>query len=184
MRQEKQARALPGRYRIAPALSYHYCCIDGKHTAIAKDPKNISSIRSLPLVPEFSAMLTRLKQRQEEYRAVCKDSYNTEYLEYLCVNELGNRFDPNYITDNFRRTLNKNGLRQIRFHDLRHTCASLLLAKGVSMKEIQEWLGHSNFSTTANTYAHLAIESKQNSANVMRSLGINILPADIDAAAS
>nr|WP_269845570.1 tyrosine-type recombinase/integrase [Paenibacillus selenitireducens] len=42
-----------------------------------------------------------------------------------------------------------------RYHDLRHSCTSLLLANGVSMKEIQEWLGHSDFSTTANIHAHL-----------------------------
>lgn len=44
--------------------------------------------------------------------------------------------------------------------DLRHSCASLLLAKGIPMKVIQEWLGHSNFSTTANIYAHLDSKSK------------------------
>lgn len=44
--------------------------------------------------------------------------------------------------------------------DLRHSCASLLLAKGIPMKAIQEWLGHSNFSTTANIYAHLDSKSK------------------------
>jgi len=44
--------------------------------------------------------------------------------------------------------------------DLRHSCASLLLAKGIPMKAIQEWLGHFNFSTTANIYAHLDSKSK------------------------
>ena len=56
---------------------------------------------------------------------------------------------------------------EIRLHDLRHTCASLLLANGVSMKEIQEWLGHSNYNTTANIYAHVDSNSKENSANTM-----------------
>ncbi|WP_295475763.1 tyrosine-type recombinase/integrase, partial [uncultured Subdoligranulum sp.] len=61
----------------------------------------------------------------------------------------------------------KNGLRQIRFHDTRHSCASLLLRNGVQMKEIQEWLGHSDISTTANIYAHLDSQSKQLSAATM-----------------
>ena len=56
--------------------------------------------------------------------------------------------------------LAKNNLRKIRFHDLRHSCASLLLANGVRMKEIQEWLDHSDFSTTANIYAHLDYSTK------------------------
>ena len=63
--------------------------------------------------------------------------------------------------------LEKHGLRRIRFHDLRHSCASLLLANGVSMKQIQEWLGHSDFSTTANVYAHLDYSSKMSSADAL-----------------
>ncbi|MEJ8544750.1 tyrosine-type recombinase/integrase [Brevibacillus borstelensis] len=58
-------------------------------------------------------------------------------------------------------------MRRIRFHDLRHSCASLLLANGVSMKEIQEWLSHNHFSTTAYIYAHLDYSSKISSAQVM-----------------
>ena len=58
-------------------------------------------------------------------------------------------------------------MRQIRYHDLRHSCASLLLANGVPMKQIQEWLGHSAFSTTANIYAHLDYSSKLTSADAM-----------------
>ena len=56
-------------------------------------------------------------------------------------------------------------MKMIRFHDLRHSCASLLLANGVSIKEIQIWLGHSNYSTTANIYAHLDVAAKQNERN-------------------
>jgi len=67
----------------------------------------------------------------------------------------------------FSMLLDKNDMRHIRFHDLRHSCASLLLAKGIPMKSIQEWLGHSNFSTTANLYAHLDTNSKKVSASVI-----------------
>lgn len=58
-------------------------------------------------------------------------------------------------------------MRHIRFYDLRYSCASLLLKNGVQMKEIQDWLGHSHFSTTANTYAHLDYSSKLTSADAM-----------------
>ena len=67
--------------------------------------------------------------------------------------------NPDYITQTFRKKLIKNNLRLIRFHDLRHTCASLLLAEGVNLKQIQIWLGHSNYNTTANIYAHLDVSS-------------------------
>ena len=63
--------------------------------------------------------------------------------------------------------LEENGLRRIRFHDLRHSCASLLYANGVSLKDIQEWLGHSNISTTANIYTHLDFNSKLASAQAI-----------------
>jgi integrase len=70
-------------------------------------------------------------------------------------------------TDNFPKLLEKHGLRQIRFHDLRHSCASLLLSNGVPMKQIQDRLGHSDFSTTANIYAHLDYNAKMASADAM-----------------
>ena len=63
--------------------------------------------------------------------------------------------------------LRRAGLPSIRFHDLRHSCASLLLANDVPLKQIQEWLGHSDIGTTANIYSHLDYKSKITSANVM-----------------
>ena len=74
----------------------------------------------------------------------------------------------------FPKLLAKSGLKRIRFHDLRHSCASLLYAHGVSLKDIQEWLGHSDFSTTANIYAHLDAGSKLTSAQAMeKGLGMS-----------
>ena len=75
----------------------------------------------------------------------------------------------NYLTTRFPEILEKKGLRRMRFHDLRHSCASLLLANGVLLKHIQEWLGHSDFSTTANIYAHLDYSAKITSAQAMES---------------
>jgi integrase len=88
-------------------------------------------------------------------------------LDYLYVDELGRLIEPNYITHTFPSFLKKHELRKIRFHDLRHSCASLLLANNVPMKQIQEWLGHSDFSTTANIYAHLDYNSKLSSASAL-----------------
>jgi len=151
--------------------------VDGKYTTIAKDrTKNKSSYRSLPLVAEFYDLLKNAKEQQQTNRTLCKRSYNKEYLDYIFVDELGNRLKPDFISNNFQTTLKNNGLRRIRFHDLRHTCASLLLANGVSMKEIQEWLGHSDFGTTANIYGHLDINAKLRSADAMLSTGMRITP--------
>ncbi|MDE6441342.1 MAG: site-specific integrase [Clostridia bacterium] len=70
----------------------------------------------------------------------------------------------------FKSFLAQHGLPKIRFHELRHSCASLLIACGVSMKEIQEWLGHSAISTTADIYSHLNYSSKLNVANTLTSV--------------
>ena len=80
---------------------------------------------------------------------------------------MGQRLKPNTLSAGFKRKLKKAGLRDIRLHDLRHSCASLMLENGVPMKQIQEWLGHSDFSTTANIYAHLDYQSKVSSAEAM-----------------
>ena len=144
------------------------CTLDGKHIQIAQDTtKTKSSMRTLPLVPVFKEKLLKLKEQQEEYRRVCGRCYNKKYLEYICVDEMGTLISPHYLTASFPKLLEKNNLRHIRFHDLRHSCASLLLANGVPMKQIQEWLGHSDFSTTANVYAHLDYNSKLSSADAM-----------------
>lgn len=144
------------------------CNLDGKHIEVASDTaKTDSSLRTMPLVTNFREMLLAKKEKQEHYRKLCGRSYCKEDLDYIFVNEMGERWKPRYLSDGFKRILEQNGLRRIRFHDLRHTCASLLLANNVPMKKIQEWLGHSDFSTTANIYAHLDFQSKISSAEAM-----------------
>ena len=142
--------------------------LDGKHIIQAKDStKNKSSMRTLPLVPAFKEKLLAMKEKQEFNRKLCGRSYSKDYLDYVCVNELGVRLRPGLITTAFPKLLEDHGFRRIRFHDLRHSCASLLLANNVPMKQIQDWLGHSDFSTTANIYAHLDYNSKISSAQAM-----------------
>lgn len=144
------------------------CNLDGKRVQVARDTtKTKSSLRTLPLVPAFRDKLLEVMECQKEHRRLCGKCYNKQYLEYICVDEMGNLVSPHYLTATFPKLLEKNGLRRIRFHDLRHSCASLLLANGVPMKQIQEWLGHSDFSTTANVYAHLDYNSKLSSADAM-----------------
>ena len=95
------------------------------------------------------------------------DNINDTSFEYVNVNAIGELMKPNFITQHFEILLAKNKLKKIRFHDLRHSCASLLYANGVSLKEIQEWLGHSDISTTSNIYTHLDFSSKVSSANAI-----------------
>ena len=111
--------------------------LDGKQMVIAKDrTKTKSSYRSLPLLAPFEKLLCKLKAEQERNRKLCGSAYCMDYLEYIYVDELGGRIKPGYITQNFTLTLSNHGLKKIRFHDLRRSCASLLYANGVSLKEI------------------------------------------------
>ncbi len=142
--------------------------LDSKHIIVAADTtKTKSSMRTLPLVQFVKNRLLAIKAEQDNNRRLCGRSYNKEYLGYVCINEIGDLIKPHYVTEQFPKLLEANGFRHIRFHDLRHSCASLMLANGVPMKQIQEWLGHSDFSTTANIYAHLDYSSKLSSADAM-----------------
>ena len=142
--------------------------IDDKRTILLKDKtKNKSSYRSIPLIQEIKEALLEHKKQIEINKNLCGDSYILDYQDYIGVNEIGKIFRPEYITDHFSILLKNKNLRHIRFHDLRHSCASLLLARGIPMKAIQEWLGHSTYSTTANLYAHLESNTKNVSANVL-----------------
>lgn len=118
----------------------------------------------------YRDFLLRMKVRQECCRKLCGNCYTES--EYIFVNDMGEPYQPNYVTQHFKLVLRKNHLRNIRFHDLRHTCASLLLKNGVPMKDIQEWLGHSSYNTTANIYAHLDTSSKNTSASKMSNVVI------------
>lgn len=129
--------------------------------------KTKSSKRTLPLEPIVKSFLIELKEKQEKNKELCGDSYNKDYLEYICVDNCGNIIRPDYVTETFLKLLKRKNLKIIRFHDLRHTCASILLKNGANMKEIQAWLGHSNYNTTANLYAHLDSSSVNNTGKVM-----------------
>ena len=142
--------------------------LDGKTEIIEQESaKTKSSLRTLPLVGSFKDYFMEVKQAQEVNKSVCGNCYNYDYDGYVFVDELGERMKTDYLTNYFPTYIQRHGIRKMRFHDLRHSCASLLLANGVPLKQIQEWLGHSDFSTTANIYAHLDYSSKISSAQAM-----------------
>ena len=144
--------------------------MNGKKQVLAKDrTKTNSSHRTLPLTKEVMKALKDEKKRQEANQKKFKKNYITKYKEYVCLHANGSLIKPDYVTRHFPLLLKNIGLRHIRFHDLRHSCASLLVAKNIPMKAIQEWLGHSSFSTTANIYAHLDTNAKLLSAEAISS---------------
>lgn len=120
--------------------------------------KTDSSYRTLPLMPTIRDYLLQLKHTQQQ-KQLC---YGPDYHEsdYVCRRDNGKPLRPDYISQEFAKVCKEAGLPHIRFHDLRHSAATLLLKEGFSLKQIQEWLGHSDITTTANTYAHVTYSDK------------------------
>lgn len=138
---------------------------NGKTIVYAEDKlKTKSSYRTLPLIPVVEEKLLEHKAKLERNQKLFGNSYCKEYMDYVCVDEIGKLFRPNFVSDHFGWLLKKYGLKKLTFKELRHSCASMLVAEGIPMKSIQEWLGHSNFSTTADIYSHIDYHAKQQSA--------------------
>ena len=150
--------------------------INGHVKRVIKDKaKNKSSTRVYPLLPPLEVALLQLKEKQEQEQIICGNAYSLNYLDYVNRTPIGELIKPGYISQHFILVLEKNALKRIRFHDLRHTCASLLYAKEIDLKSIQAWLGHSSISTTANIYTHFDYNKKVRSANAILSTFSNYL---------
>lgn len=139
-------------------------------TVITDEMKTESSKRALPLLPEVENILREHRELQDTYRRLYRRDYAKEYLDMVCVDPLGNLIRPNYISERFPKMLKKNGLPRIRFHDLRHSCASMLIAHKAGMKQVQMWMGHSSITTTMDTYGHLDDSAKVELGETMASL--------------
>jgi len=131
---------------------------------VAKDKtKNASSRRTFPLIPEAEAIFRRAKEQEQQNRAVFGEEY--QETPYVFKWPDGHEYSPDYISHRFNKLLKKHGLPHIRFHELRHSCASMLIDMGFTLKDVQEWLGHSDIKMTANIYAHLDTARKTNMAD-------------------
>lgn len=141
--------------------------IDGVTQFIFKDrSKSDSGYRTLPLFDFIADLLKEYKNKYEENKKFFGNTYINDYNEYICLMENGELMKPGFLSQKFSEILYKNNLRHIRLHDLRHSCGTLLVRNGVPLKDIQIWLGHSNFQTTLR-YAHADVENKRVSANVI-----------------
>lgn len=145
--------------------------VDGHLQLVKEDlTKNSSSYRSLPLVAPVKELLMEKKQSIQEYRKLFRRSYYRADADYVCVNEIGELIKPRTLSDNFKRIIKQNKIRNLRLYDCRHTAASLMLKNGVNMKQIQMILGHSDYATTANIYSHLDYADKVSATKEMKNI--------------
>jgi integrase len=134
--------------------------------------KSDASNRTLFIIPETRDYLLNIKKQQDENRLLLGSSYHDN--DHVCTWDDGQKFKPNYLSQRLTKILRNNKLPHIRFHDLRHTAGSLLLSKGVSVKQIQEYLGHERVSTTLDIYGHLTVEGKREASLIMGNLLENV----------
>ncbi|WP_424768322.1 tyrosine-type recombinase/integrase [Paenibacillus sp. sgz302251] len=135
---------------------------------VVKKPKSDSSQRVLPLMEKIEHYLQILMKQRKKNKLL----YGKDYIDsgLVCCVPNGSPMKTEYLNHKFKEILAKNGLPHIRFHDLRHSTASYLVKHGVGLKEVQVWLGHSTINITANTYTHIDMETKKDTASKINSL--------------
>lgn len=131
--------------------------------AVEKDKtKNATSYRSFPLTEEAQRIFQAAKAEEEKNRRLFGRKYQES--DYVFKWADGRSYSPDYITSKFPALLKKHGMPHIRLHELRHSCASLLINAGFTLKDVQEWMGHADIKMTANIYGHLDVSRKQSMA--------------------
>lgn len=120
---------------------------------ITKAPKTNGSTRTVALTHEVTRLLKKWKKMQEDKRRNMGSVW--ENPEYVVTNETGGFIYPSNIIRNFKKMLEGAELPEIRFQDLRHTHATLMLKQGEHPKIVKERLGHDSVSTTLDTYSHV-----------------------------
>lgn len=125
---------------------------------IVSTPKTANSIRTIPIMPSTLQLLQQLKQetQQQHPGTDLKDAFL-----FPKGNEIFTARDPNSVTRRVKRFMKNNGFPDLSPHDLRHSCATLLLSQGADIKSVQEILGHADASTTLNFYVKTDLRQMQ-----------------------
>jgi integrase len=143
------------------------------------EPKTQSSRRMLVLPPMVVEALHGHRVRQLEERLWAGSRWQEHSLVF--TTSVGTPLDGTNVTHRLHAILVDEGLLRLRFHDLRHACASLLLAQGVHPRVVMEQLGHSQISLTLNTYSHvlpsLQAEAAQRMEELLAGEGSNSAPS-------
>ena len=131
-----------------------------------QSPKTRNSNRLVPFGELLIDLLRRHKQRQDLFKKNIR-GYKDEDL--IFARENGSPYYPDSFRKILHRILAKAGIPNVRVHDLRHTCATLLMMSGVNPKVVQEILGHSNINVTLGTYSHTMPSMKRLAADSLGS---------------
>ena len=133
--------------------------IKGKGLLIERIAKTPKSLRMLPLPGFVLRVLEEHRERQARERAFAGEDWQEHGLVFTST--IGTPMEARSLVRHFHATLKTLGIERRRFHDLRHTAASLLIAQGATLHELKEILGHSQISLTSNVYGHAYLAAKR-----------------------
>lgn len=126
------------------------------------EPKTESSKRQIAIDDYVCQELKRHKKNQNEFKLLLGGGYEDYGLVF--ANHEGKPIYPRNLTDHFNRAIKKASVPRIRFHDLRHTHATLLMKMGENPKIVSERLGHSKINTTLDVYSHVTSDMQESTA--------------------
>lgn len=132
-------------------------------TPIFHEAKTKTSERTIVISDSIIFELEKHRNKQQRYRKLLGNAYK-DYDLVTCLNN-GSPINPASFSHTFARTLKKHNLRHIRFHDLRHSNATLMLKHNISPKVASERLGHSKINITLDLYSHVLKEMQEEAAN-------------------
>lgn len=150
-----------GKVEIRQQLTYN----EQKKDIELASLKTENSVRTLPMPEGLMVLLAKHKKKQEELKKILKSDYSDNDL--VCCYDDGSPLNPKHFSKKFRKFLEKNNFPLIRFHDLRHSYATLMLESNVDLKVTSAMLGHSSVTITADIYQD-ALEKKKQASDVIQ----------------
>ena len=150
-------------------ITIRHSVITYKHGVIAKDAlKTQSSYHTYALIDDVKKVLLNVKKEQDSIKSEMGSFFVDQ--GYVFSQNDGAPRNPSHMRTTFSKMLELHNLPHMRFHDLRHSTASVLYDKGWSIKDIQTWLRHSNIATTSNIYTHITEDRKARMAHELNAL--------------
>jgi integrase len=147
-------------------VSHQLQRIDGRLTLVP--PKTEKSRRTLVMPSMIAEQLREHEKRQVAEKLWAGSNWQENGLVF--ANRVGQPTQARRVIEQFHQALAHAGLRRVRFHDLRHSCATLLLVQGVSPRVVMEVLGHSEIALTMNAYSHVVPELQREAAQRMQAI--------------
>jgi integrase len=137
----------------------------GSQGLVTGTPKTMRSRRTIPLPAQVVRSLVEHRRGQDSEREAAGDAWQDNGLVF--ASKSGSLLDPKHVNRVLDSLAEEAGVRRIRFHDLRHTCATLLLGQGVAARTVMEVLGHSQMSITTDLYGHVMPTTLRDAADAM-----------------